>query len=380
MGWVAVVHAEEQLQQPVLDALPVDSPAQAKDTAEVTPQPTPSSSADTDVASPSQTSQPNRDWFYVGMYRTKIAPERARVFAMPAQGIVTDLAPSGKRIAKGTVIARVNKEDLALERKAMELEILKERVTRTDEIQKLRKEKSGLEFANSLNRDERQFYDKGGKAALSSKEVLKAIDDKIDLAQKQIDLLESQKRTEFERKEESYVIAMPYDGRLQYQFQKNDSNEKDGLFLETGKEIAAVCDDSAFYLTVIIANPEIANIPSDKLKLSLEVSKSCVIDGYFSHKRVEKNQSSGGNMDMLVFYFKVDPKDHDTLYSMLGANCVAKLYFKVDEDVRVFGKMDLARLPAASMAVDWQELIKQVAPDYELMLIGETQLFARRRK
>ncbi|MDH3069619.1 hypothetical protein QET40_10920 [Akkermansia sp. N21169] len=320
-----------------------------------------------------------KEWFYVGQYRTKIAPERARVFMMPAQGVVTDLVASDKRIAKGTIIARVNKEDLELDRKTMEMEILKERVARKDEIQKLRKEREEIEFISSLPRKERQFYDQSGKNVNSSKEVLKTIDEKIELAQRQIELLDSQKRAEFAKKEESYVVKMPYDGRLQYQFQKNDSSDQEGAFLETGKEIAAVCDDSAFYLTVVISNPEIANIPSDKLKLSLEVNNSCVIDGHFSHKRVEKNQSGGGNMDMLVFYFKVDPKDHDILYSMLGANCVAKLYFKVDDDIRVFGKMDLARLPLASAAIDWQEIIKQVAPDYELILIGETQLFARKK-
>lgn len=320
-----------------------------------------------------------QEWFYVGQYRTKITPEKARVFLMPVQGVLTDLVPGAKRVSKGTVIARVNKRDLELDRKTMEMEILKERVTREDEIQKLRKEREEIQFVSSLTRKERQFFDKSAKNSNTAGEVLKAIDDKIELAAKQIELVDAQKRSEFGKKEESFIVTMPYDGRLQYQFQRNEKNDKEGIFLENGKEIAAICDDSSFYLTVIISNPEIANIPSDRLKLNLQLGNSHVIEGYFSHKRVEKNTSGGGNMDMLVFYFKVDPKDHDVLYSMLGANCIAKLYFKVDEDIRVFGKMDLARLPEASRAGNWQELITKVAPGYELLMIGETQLFARKK-
>ena len=82
---------------------------------------------------------------------------------------------------------------------------------------------------------------------------------------------------------------------------------------------------------------------------------------------------------MLVFYFKVDPSAHDVLYSMLGANCIAKLYFHADDQIKVLSKMELAKMPEASQAVHWQELVENVAPGYELILIGETQLFARKK-
>ena len=332
---------------------------------------------------PQTTTATSNKWFYVGQYRTKITPEKARVFVMPAHGVVTDLVPPGQRVKKGTVIARVNKEELELERKTMEVEILKERVAKQDEIQKLQKDRREVLFVSSLTREERAFFDKSSQDVAKTnnpEEVLKSIDDKIELAKKQIELVDAQKRAEFAKKEESFIVTMPFDGRLQYQFQRNEVDEQEGVFIENGKDIAAVCDDSAFYLTIIVSNPEIANIPSSQLKLSLELTNSQIIDGFFSHKRVEKNQGGGGgNMDMLVFYFKVDPSAHDVLYSMLGANCIAKLYFHADDQIKVLSKMELAKMPEASQAVHWQELVENVAPGYELILIGETQLFARKK-
>jgi hypothetical protein len=316
-------------------------------------------------------------WGYVGQYRAKIVPEQIRVFTMPSAGRLTGLIEAG-HVVKGIVFAKVNEEDLEIDRKALEVDILKEKVTKRDDILKLKRDRDKIKFAKSLTPEERRWNREQGESG-SKDVILQTVNEKIDLAERQLDLVETQKRAEFQKKEESSILRMPFDGRLQYQFRKNDKIGEDGVYLETGKDIAIACDDSAFYVSINVSNPEVARIPGDNLKLELQLGNGKVLPATFSHKKVEKNPG-GANADMLVFHFKVAEEDNALANSLLGSNCVAKLYFLEGEGIKSLSRMKLASLPEAKDASDWQSVVDAVEPGYEIILVGETRVFLKKKE
>jgi hypothetical protein len=94
---------------------------------------------------------------------------------------------------------------------------------------------------------------------------------------------------------------------------------------------------------------------------------------------VEKN-SGGGNADMLVFHFKIAKEDNELANSLLGSNCVAKLYFREGSGIRSVSRMNLASRPEAAKASDWQTVIDAVEPGYEIILVGETRVFLKKKE
>lgn len=67
-------------------------------------------------------------------------------------------------------------------------------------------------------------------------------------------MVEDKPRLEFRKKEEKYILRMPFDGKLQYQFSfpRDDSTS---LYLDAASSIATVCDDSAYYITIPLPIP-----------------------------------------------------------------------------------------------------------------------------
>jgi hypothetical protein len=320
---------------------------------------------------------PQETWGYVGQYRAKIVPEQVRVFTMPTSGKVSGLIEPG-HVTKGIVIAKINEEELELDRKSLEVDILKEKVSKNDEILKLKKDLDKIKFAKSLTVDE-QRWNKDQVESGSKETILQTVKEKINLAERQLELLESQKRADFRKKEEACIIQMPFDGRLQYQFKTKEPYSKEGMYLDAGKDIAVACDDSAFYVSINVSNPEVARIPGDNLKIELQLGNGKVLPATYAYKRVEKN-NGGGNADMLVFHFKVAEENNELANSLLGSNCVAKLYFLEGDGIRSLSRMRLASLPEAEGATDWQSVVDVVEPGYEIILVGETRIFLKKKE
>lgn len=106
-------------------------------------------------------------------------------------------------------------------------------------------------------------------------------------------------RLDFSKKEEKYILKMPFDGKLQYQFSFPRDNSV-SLYLDAAAAIATVCDDSAYYITISIADPDLTRLPPESLYLAVPMSDGSMLRGNFAFKRVEKNTSSGG--DLLAYF------------------------------------------------------------------------------
>lgn len=67
----------------------------------------------------------SKDACFIKTFRAKIVPERLRSFVMPADGVVSNWIPADGRVQKDTIIATVNEDEIELERKELEVKILR---------------------------------------------------------------------------------------------------------------------------------------------------------------------------------------------------------------------------------------------------------------
>ncbi len=312
---------------------------------------------------------------YIGQYNCYIVPERVRSFSAPVAGLVSHLVDDSQRVKKGEVLAKLNEDDIELERMELDLLLEKEQIEKEEEINKLVREREEFEYILKLPKEDR-WKIQSDKTV--EERLVKILNTKIDLARRELETSQKKKKTEFEKKEETFYITMPFDGRIQYSLAIK-GREEDEAYIDAGKELVSVYDDSAFYVTINISSAEIARIPSDSLKLVVELVSGEKLTGTFAYKRQEKSTSTAGNGEVQAFYFKLDPSQHETADKMKGTNCLAKLYYMAGEDVIFISKMQLANMPEARDSVSWQSLLARVKPDYELIIIGETQIIARKK-
>ncbi|MFR4222919.1 MAG: hypothetical protein ACLT38_04165 [Akkermansia sp.] len=64
-----------------------------------------------------------------------------------------------------------------------------------------------------------------------------------------------------------------------------------------------MCDDSSYYLTISISDPDLTNLPPESLSLSVPLGDGSALKGVFAFKRVEKNVSGGG--ELLAYFFRL---------------------------------------------------------------------------
>ena len=74
---------------------------------------------------------------YINAFKAKIVPERIRSFAMPADGIVSNWIPAEGRVRKDAIIATVNEDEIEMERRELEVKILKDRIAKEEELSEL---------------------------------------------------------------------------------------------------------------------------------------------------------------------------------------------------------------------------------------------------
>ncbi len=310
---------------------------------------------------------------FIKTFRAKIVPERIRTYTMPTDGVIENWVQNGGRLKKDDLFATINKEELENERNELEVKILRDRVTKQEEITKLEKQLEEVKFYSSLTKKEKSYssykQDTGKKAVQNLK-------DKLELAKKELAILGKKQQSDFRRKEEKYILKMPFDGRIQYQISFPSDGSK-SMFLDASALIATVCDDSAYYLTISLGDPDLTRLAPEAFSLVVKMSNGSTLRGDYSFKRVEKNSSNGG--DLLAYFFKLPAECHERAHAMLGSNCTAQLYYNPAEDVIRLNKLKLASRPEGRECSSWQELLEKVHPEYELIVNGETELIVRKK-
>lgn len=312
----------------------------------------------------------------LGKYRAEIVPEQVRTISLPEQGVVTGLVSHRGRIAKGTVIARVNADQIELKQQEMENSILRERVQKKDEIRKLEKQRSELEFYSSLPSEQRKYATRPGEYEPTA-QALADLDERINLTRRELASGEERKRMDFRKMMDSFIVKMPYDGRLQYHFTVPEDLSTP-VELEMGKPFITVCNDAAFYIAIGIAQSEITQLPGSNLSVEIALPEGKKLCGTYARRRVE--QGSGSQGAVLTYYFKIPEQDADLAYSMLGSMPMAKLWYRGSEDVILVNKKQLALDPRARDAVEWGELAAVVYPDCHVIVVADDYIILRKKK
>ncbi len=302
----------------------------------------------------------------------KIVPEQ--IAALPLErGEVSDLAPAGKRLKRGDVLAVLNKEQMAQEREEMELKLARDRINRRDEIRKLEAQRRKVEFYLSLTHGERRYAQAptGEDNLPPTQQSLADIDERISLLQREVEGMTRIRNNELNRKHARNTLRMPFDGRIQYHFTLPENTDEPFVYNAAGSmPFATVCDDSAFYITLHISRAELTQLPEQQFSVIIDLPEGQQLRGEYSHRRVEQNNSG----DMLVYFFRIPHTDHERAFRMLGSNARARLFFNTPEGALQLNKGELARHPVATECSNWEELVRKLHPEYRLLLIGEHQI------
>ncbi len=311
----------------------------------------------------------------VGKFPAKIVPEQISVLPLPDRGTVTDIIPAG-RVAAGTVVAVLNKQRMEEERENMEFQIAKDRIARRDELRQLRQQREKLLFYLNLSEGERKYATDafvGDKPP--TRESLLDIDERIGLAQQELDTMEKRRRDEFDRNHEQQTLRMPFNGLLQYNVTLPEDPSAPYEITGMVQTFATACDDSSYYVTIGIAHSDLSLLPEKKLSVQVPLPEGRKLEGQFAFRRVERART--GNSDMLVYFFRLPAEDADTAFGMLGSNTTASLFYEADGGVERVRKAQLAAHPAASKCENWEELVAAAYPGASIVFVADRDIVIR---
>lgn len=312
----------------------------------------------------------------LGKYRAEIVPEQVRSITLPEQGVVTGLVPEKGRLAKGTVIARVNADQIELKQQETENSILRDRVAKKDEIRKFEKQRSELEFYSSLPSEQRKYATKPGDFEPTA-QALADLDERIALAERELKSGEERKRMDFQKMMDTFIVKMPFDGRLQYHFTLPEDLSTP-VELDLGKPFITVCNDAAFYIAVSIAQTEITQLPPENLSVEIALPEGKALCGAYARRRVEP--SNGNQGAILTYFFKIPQEDSDLAYSMIGSTPAAKVWYRGSSGVILVDKKRLALDPRARNTTEWSELAELVYPDCSVIVVAEDLIILRKKQ
>ncbi len=302
----------------------------------------------------------------VGSFPAKVVPEQLSVLNLPTDGVVTDLAEEG-HLAKGAVVAILNKERMEEEREDMEFALAKERISQRDELRQLRQQREKLVFYLKLSPEERKYATEmmpGGETP--SQQSLRDIDERISLAQRELDTMEKRRRDEFDRAHDKQTLRMPFDGRLQYNVTLPEDRSKPYEVTGMVQNFATVCDDSAYYVSIAVSRSDLSLLPEKKLSVRVPLPEGRELVAPFSFRRVER----AGSGDVLLYFFRLPREDSETAFGMLGSNSKANLFYEVEGRTMRVAKAELAAHPQAGQCESWSELVNIAYPGAAIVLVA----------
>lgn len=309
--------------------------------------------------------------YYISQHQAKVLPNKVQVFVMPEPGEVSSLILDKTTLKKGELIAAINPEQIAREEQELELTIAQDNLTQKTSLLQLTRQKEEIEFILGLDKEERKHIAKDVREF--DKRALEQLDERISLTKRQMLLKEQKARAEFLKKRENYELRMPFDGFLQYHFVLPENNDE-GIKIPASTPLATVADNSSYYVALSMLNPDIIKLNPDTLVLQLELG-SKILKTTYSHKKIEKT----GNTESLIYYFKVNKNDFSLAHDLMGANCVARLFYKTKEPLTYLHKMSIVSEEQSSPYTTWEEYVAQKYPDYNIVFVGETHLALQKK-
>ncbi len=310
------------------------------------------------------------EYVEVGSYPAKVAPEQIAMIPIAEPGYVTDWVDDERRYKKGDVLARVNKEQLKEDREDLDLQLLSERISKKDSIAALKKQKRQLQFYFSLSERERRYAsDIQVDGELPTREAIEDINERISLAEKEMELKPKRRLEEFEKKVRLNTITMPFDGRFQYQIILPEDRS---VPYETKAvaHFATAIDDSSYYIAVPMTQAALSQLPAEKFIARIDLPAGKQLNGVFAHRRLEKTNTGEG----YVYYFRVTEADEQRAYSMLGSTAQVKLFYQLSDNLKRVNMDQHYGGAAAESSSSKEEFIRKSFPGYNLLLETDSEL------
>lgn len=300
----------------------------------------------------------------------KVMPERLAAVSAAEGGEVEICCREEGRVKAGTLLARVNPEELALEAAEMELLIAQRKLEMESEVLKLMRQKEEMDFILSLPEKSRLYVSRQMEVKADERTV-KLLDQKMALAREQAQLSEQKMRTAFAKKAALRELHMPFDGRMQLNIPAPMEGER--VPVTSGATLLTVADDSALYIAAPMTDPALAQLDTNRLSVHLEAVGRGTLEAKWAHRKVEKN----GQSEALVYYYRVPEEARDYVWELLGSNLIVELWCRGDDDWRYEEKTALAQEAGEQAFETWEEVVAALRPGYAVVFSGETHLALR---
>lgn len=308
--------------------------------------------------------------YYISRYPTAVVPERMMTIPLQEPGLVRIHHLGNGNIAKGTQLVTVNADELALDEAELKNQQRRNASAAEEAILQLLRQKEEMEFILSQPVERRKFIESRVKAKADQR-ALDILNEKIAIQEEGLRIQNAKLQQAFDKRCETRVIRMPFDGRIQYHISLGNGDEAEILVPQPGPLISAV-DDSALYLAITPENAEIVNLPSAKLQIRLDLGGGVQMHGQWHHSKVERRN----NKETLVYYFNIKEEEKDTAWQMIGSNAIGELLYTPADDEQLLyeHKSTLAKEAGSTPYETWEELVRSLRPGYQILFVGETHL------
>lgn len=304
---------------------------------------------------------------FITRMAARLSPERQLTVTADEAGEVEVCWRGAGRAEKGVLLARVNPEMLELEEAELELQVSRVQLESEKEMLQLTRQREEMQFIASLP-PQKRLYVEPHMGTKADDRALALLESRMELLREQARLNEQKLREAFAKKKALRHIRMPFRGRVQFHATLPPEGER--LSVISGAPIVTMADDSALYVALVPADPALVRLETARLSLRLETGDGKYLRAAWSHKRIEKN----GQMEALVYYFRVPEEEGERVWALMGSNLIAELWYNGEPDWLYEEKTSLAREAGERPFETWEELLASLRPGYVLVFSGETHL------
>lgn len=311
---------------------------------------------------------------FISRYAAAVVPHRVLVVPLVEAGMVEFCHDGEGRVARDTLLVRVNEKELALEEAELRNQQRQNRVKAEENLLQLRRKKEELEFIMAQPDSRRKFMEARFRAQADER-ALELLAEQIAVQEAQVKLANEKLQQAFDKRSEPRRLRMPFDGRVQYHMTPGTGEEREVRITQTGP-LLSVMDDSRMYIAISPGEAEVVKLPPQRLKARLDLGGGQYLEGAWSHNRVEMRN----NKETLVYFFALPDEVRESACAMVGANTVGELLYCAGENEQLLNlhKMELVRKAGEQPFETWEELVKTLYPGYEIVFTGETHICLRR--
>ena len=312
---------------------------------------------------------------YIGRYPAAVVPKRMLTVPLNKPGMVEFCYTETDRVSKGTLLVKINPEELALQEAEMLNQQKQNNVKDAEALLQLRRQKEELEFIMAQPASSRKFMESRFRTQADQR-ALDLLNERIAVQEEATRIANAKLQRAFDKVKEEQLISMPFDGRVQYHVSPGEGDEKSLLVTQTGP-LLTVVDDSMLYIAITPEESSIVKLPPEQLQLRIELGGGLSLCAPWHHKKVEMRNRK----ESLVYYFAIPTDDREQAWEQVGANLVAELHYSAAEGEELLSvhKAELAAQADKRPFETWEELVAALLPDYRILFVGETHICLKKK-